>query len=489
MQRIHRTPILCALLLCAALLAGCRNDKKAEPAPSSTPAMAPLALAGSFTEATGAVDGIVDRTWARGSNDGTTGFTEIYHVMDEVKYPYAAAGYLIAQNDAANPSDGGFYSVFDWIAPAGNLYVCHTASNLSALGDAAAMPVPDSSTPTVSGCGGAPWTQLFRQRLPVQGQFTDNYGGRQTVTQTLWDDGYGKYHIVAWDPAQSFLIARNDTANTYSPDLYSRIDWTQSGGNLYSCFAAFDAATPALASSAAAPDASMPDTGGCGGFSWTRLGSPVNVYASRVLASAPLIPSGVTAAQWPYFFQPDAILGPPGDYTNVVSLGYNALARSAQGGSITIGLGTGGSGSQRSCIVDEAGSDFIVLENPFATTDPGSGIPGTSNEIATAEVSSDGATWYEFLPDIDFTKNAVDPTRYTNFAGVQVAGDLFDLAAVIAANPGTLDATFKACYVRLTDGGTRYPDYGNTQSDLYSSGADINSLQATHFETVPGIQP
>jgi len=43
--------------------------------------------------------------------------------------------------------------------------------------------------------------------------------------------------------------------------------------------------------------------------------------------------------------------------------------------------------------------------------------------------------------------------------------------------------------VRLTDGGTLYPDYGNSQSDLYDSGADIDAVEALNSVDAPGLTP
>ena len=43
--------------------------------------------------------------------------------------------------------------------------------------------------------------------------------------------------------------------------------------------------------------------------------------------------------------------------------------------------------------------------------------------------------------------------------------------------------------MRLTDGGMLYPDYGNTQTDLYDSGADIDAVLALHAQDAPGPSP
>jgi hypothetical protein len=225
------------------------------------------------------------------------------------------------------------------------------------------------------------------------------------------------------------------------------------------------------------------------------------VYANRVIAHAEINSTGATAAQWPYFFNPGAVLGPPGGTLDVFSLGYTVTAgydpvqgydptgTAAPGGSVTVGLGDPADPAVRACAVDGAGADLAVYENPFRTQDS-AGNAGTNNEVATVEVSADGQTWYPFPHGEDAARPLIDPARYRNFAGVTPladGGDRFDLADVIAANG--LPADFRACYVRLTDGGTRWADYGNTQSDLYRSGADIDAVQALHWVWVTGLVP
>ena len=231
--------------------------------------------------------------------------------------------------------------------------------------------------------------------------------------------------------------------------------------------------------------------GACGGDGGGgTLGAPVKIYANRVLDYSPVNSLGASSADWPYFYQPGAILGEVGDFTNVISLGYDPADTGAQGGTITVGLGLASGSTDAKCVVDGPGADFVVFENPFRTGDIGDGSPGTYNEVATVEVSADGAQWYQFPTTIDGAKALEDPARYTNFAGVlpvDEGGDPFDLTQVIEDNPGVLDANFQACFIRIGDGGMAFADYGNSQSDLYNSGADINAIEAIHFETVAGL--
>jgi hypothetical protein len=229
---------------------------------------------------------------------------------------------------------------------------------------------------------------------------------------------------------------------------------------------------------------------GCGGSSGAADAPAIT--ANRVLGYQPVNSLSAKEADWPYFFHPDAALGLPGGTLDVVSLGYDPAAKPpALGGSLTLGLGPAGDPAQHACIVDGTGPDFAVFENAFRTVDPVDG-PGTENEVAIVAVSADFMTWYAFPASIDSSKPAVDPTRYHDFAGVlptAEGGDTFDLWELIAANPGVLDANFRACYMRLTDGGMLYPDYGNTQTDLWASGADIDAVVATHAVSAPSLAP
>ncbi|MCH8075416.1 MAG: hypothetical protein IIC64_06300, partial [SAR324 cluster bacterium] len=60
---------------------------------------------------------------------------------------------------------------------------------------------------------------------------------------------------------------------------------------------------------------------GDGGGEGTEDGNG-KIFANRVLDYLPVNSTNATSDDWPYFFQPDAILGEAGAFTNVVSLGY-----------------------------------------------------------------------------------------------------------------------------------------------------------------------
>jgi hypothetical protein len=131
----------------------------------------------------------------------------------------------------------------------------------------------------------------------------------------------------------------------------------------------------------------------------------------------------------------------------------------------------------------------VVYENAFRTADP-QGNGGTNSELVLVAVSADLVSWHAFPVTIDASRPLVDPARYSGFAGTLPTGEggnRFDLATLIPADG--LPAGYQACYVRLTDAGTVYADYGNTQSDLWASGADIDAVEALHSVAAPGLVP
>ncbi|MBI3992500.1 MAG: hypothetical protein HY342_04440 [Candidatus Lambdaproteobacteria bacterium] len=316
----------------------------------------------------------------------------------------------------------------------------------------------------------APGTLVINSGFNGQtpGSYSDDFGGTHVISLTAWITDYPGFgasstEIVSYDNAQRVLIGLASEGN------YSRFDWTLFQDNLYYCQSYPYVASADEASALPRADNTDPTASGCGGFSWTGLGPPA----------------------WSYFFSPDRALGAPGDYTSVVSLGYVPAGTDAPGGALVLGLGAAGDPAQRGCAIDGVGDDVAVYENPFVTSDADS-ISGTNNEVATVEFSTDNATWYEYPHDatLDPAKPLIDRTRYVGFAGVtptSEGGDRFDLALLIAEH--ALSADFNACYVRITDGGTRWVDYGNTQSDLFASGADIDAVEALHYEADATLAP
>ena len=83
-------------------------------------------------------------------------FTFLFHIIEADN----SLGYLLAENDAANSFNPGFFSRFYWTTYLDNLYYCQDVFNAASPDDARAATPPDATDPTAGGCGGFSWTNL-----------------------------------------------------------------------------------------------------------------------------------------------------------------------------------------------------------------------------------------------------------------------------------------------------------------------------------------
>lgn len=148
-----------------------------------------------------------------------------------------------------------------------------TADTAALVADTGADAITDTGAGTTD--TGAP-TDTGVEPLQIIGSWTDPFGGTHTIDASSWtqDYGYGDplvFHITDYDNAGTWLVAQNDVANSYNPELWSRFDWAWDGAALYYCQTAFAAASEAEALATPAPDATDPGASGCGGFPWTAL--------------------------------------------------------------------------------------------------------------------------------------------------------------------------------------------------------------------------
>jgi len=112
---------------------------------------------------------------------------------------------------------------------------------------------------------------------PVEllGEFQDDYGSRFRISPTEWVHlPRSRYHIVLWDPAGQYLIARNDDANSSAGGLWTRIDWVAIPGMApYTwafCMSAYEAPTRQAAEATNIARRETPRTG-CNGFPFSRM--------------------------------------------------------------------------------------------------------------------------------------------------------------------------------------------------------------------------
>jgi hypothetical protein len=106
------------------------------------------------------------------------------------------------------------------------------------------------------------------------GEFGDDYDARYTITATEWRHARNRFHVIRWDSAGQYLIARNDTANAGDKGLYTRIDWLRlEGMPPYAwayCYSAYKAPTADSAARSTVARRETPRTG-CNGYPFTRM--------------------------------------------------------------------------------------------------------------------------------------------------------------------------------------------------------------------------
>jgi hypothetical protein len=107
------------------------------------------------------------------------------------------------------------------------------------------------------------------------GAFTDDYGYQYRITRESFEMlPRTRYHIVEWDPARQYLIARADSTAARPSGLWLRIDWMELPAMApYTwayCFTAYDAPTADSARETHSANRSAPRTG-CGGHPFSRM--------------------------------------------------------------------------------------------------------------------------------------------------------------------------------------------------------------------------
>ncbi|MFH1811970.1 MAG: calcium-binding EGF-like domain-containing protein [Pseudomonadota bacterium] len=128
------------------------------------------------------------------------------------------------------------------------------------------------------------WTGALcdtEEPLEIIGSYVDDWGFDHEITQASWVNMGSTFHTSQYSNAEDWLVAHNDAANTYNPDLWSRFDWTHSSGQLYYCQSAFDAASE-QAALAVTPANSGDLSTGCGGYAWSTLSEPLAIRGTYV---------------------------------------------------------------------------------------------------------------------------------------------------------------------------------------------------------------
>jgi len=107
------------------------------------------------------------------------------------------------------------------------------------------------------------------------GTFEDDYQIRYEINDTLWLQlPSSRYHIIKWNFAEKYLIARNDGRNPGEGGLYTRIDYMEFSNmapwKWGFCLTAYKAESDKAAEATAAADRDHPMKG-CNSFPFSRM--------------------------------------------------------------------------------------------------------------------------------------------------------------------------------------------------------------------------
>jgi hypothetical protein len=115
------------------------------------------------------------------------------------------------------------------------------------------------------------------QKMPVwiTGRFTDDYGSRYTINDSLFImDSSIRYHVLEWNEQGQYILAQNDLSNKTDKGLFTRIDYMRFNGmepfTWGYCFTIFNAPDRQAALQKAAADRANPRKG-CNGYPFSRM--------------------------------------------------------------------------------------------------------------------------------------------------------------------------------------------------------------------------
>jgi hypothetical protein len=65
----------------------------------------------------------------------------------------------------------------------------------------------------------------------ITGRFTDDYGSRYTINDSLFImDSSIRYHVLEWNEQGQYILAQNDLSNKTDKGLFTRIDYMRFNG-------------------------------------------------------------------------------------------------------------------------------------------------------------------------------------------------------------------------------------------------------------------
>ena len=146
-RRPGRARILAIVVVVAAWACA---ERQSQPAEESAPAI----ILGEFVDDYGIRYTIDAERWVQHPNANY--FFRAWHSDDQ---------FVVAQNDSANPSDGGLWTRIDWVLLEGSddyeWAFCYAAYQATTPEDAVSAPATERATPR-TGCNGFPFSRMMR---------------------------------------------------------------------------------------------------------------------------------------------------------------------------------------------------------------------------------------------------------------------------------------------------------------------------------------
>ena len=119
--------------------------------------------------------------------------------------------------------------------------------------------------------------QSQKSKAPTfaMGNFTDDYGIKYSINDTLWIQHPNiKYHIISWNEAGKYLIAKNGSGHKSNENKYTRIDFVKLAGmepfRWGFCLTNYKAESILEAENTAAADRQNPKKR-CNGYPFSRM--------------------------------------------------------------------------------------------------------------------------------------------------------------------------------------------------------------------------
>ena len=118
--------------------------------------------------------------------------------------------------------------------------------------------------------------------LEIIGEWDDNFSGSHRITANAWEQTFGEasnysatYSIEAHDNNDNYLVYQNPADSSFNPNKFHKVVWTDINEGVF-FYCTITGSQPQDTEQKAEKvannaDASDPEGGGCGSFTWTRM--------------------------------------------------------------------------------------------------------------------------------------------------------------------------------------------------------------------------